>query len=186
MAHKAAADGDGPRTETTRHTTEISADDLIEGDRIARELVARHPDELGEPINQHRHDREHTDTCLLRVTQIDGMDDTHSAVLIDPETGTMVRATRHDRQSAWTQSEADWSVCEVGQRPVVEEVYELRLSSRDDPVDDETDYIEGWAEVVLPDIADQYSDIRAMDGRTLRLEDIDGRRALAKISLVDD
>lgn len=174
---------DDERTETKRFSDDVDASDLIEGDRIDKRLVARTPGQLGQPITSQQGA---PDTQLVAITQLSGMDDVHSAILADPETGIMVRAGRHASSQAWSQKEADWKVRAIGTKIAVEEVHELELSSNDDPVDDDREYAEEWAEIVLGDAAsghNDYNDERELDGRTLRLEDIDGRRALATIKL---
>lgn len=189
MARSASTDGGRTnRTETTRHADDVSGHDVIEGDRIDKQLVARTFGQLGERV---RPDDDAPETQLVSLTAINRMDDTHSALLADPETGVIIRAGRHDSQQAWSQAEADWTVYEVGTSVVIEEVHLLELTDRDDPVEevDVESYVEGWAEVVIEDPAnghDDYSDERELDGRTLSLRDVDGRSALATISLADD
>lgn len=174
---------DDGRTETKRFSDDVDASELIEGDRIDKRLVARTMGQLGQPITSQR---DAPETQLVAITQLDRMNDVHSAILADPETGTILRAGRHDSNQAWSQKEADWKVREIGTGIAVEEVHELELTSNDDPTEDDAEYIEGWAEIVLGDAAkghDDYSDECELDGRTLRLRDVDGRRALATISL---
>ena len=121
------------------------------------------------------------------ITAIDSMDDTHTALLADTETGTIIRASRHDSQSAWSQKEEDWKVREVGSTISVDEVHELKLPEGDDMPDDEMEWVQEWADIVLVDLANgynDYNDYRSLSGRsTLKLRDGDGREALATISL---
>jgi hypothetical protein len=179
-----ATDADA-RTDSKRFTDGVDATELIEGDRIAPQLVARTLGQLGD----RRSAREDApDTQLVAITIIDTMQDVYSALLADPETGTIVRAGRHDSQSAWTQQEADWTVREVGTRVVVEDVHELRLADNDGPVDDDREWVQDWVEVVIGDKAsghDDYSDELELDSSTLTLQDADRRKAVATISLED-
>lgn len=184
---------DGGRTETKRFSgdEQFDAADLIEGDRIDPMLVARTPGQLGDPIQpaQPEADEPNPTTKLVTATAINRMNDVHTAILVDGETGTMVRAGRHDSNSAWTQKEADWKVRDVGTKIVVEDVHELTLADSDDPVEDEAEYIEGWADIVLGDMAAghfDYADETSMNGRSLTLSDFDGRKAVASVSLEDE
>lgn len=180
------AKADGGRTETKRFTDDVDAEDLIEGDRIAPKLVARTPGQLGQPIKPtHPEGDDAPDTQLVAITQIDGMEDTHSAILADPETGIMVRAHCHDSSSAWSQKERDWKVSDVGTDVAVTEVHDVEYADSDDN-DDDHEFVEGWAEIVVVDKANghfNYSDEVALDGSTISLRDVDGRRATATIHL---
>lgn len=169
---------------------QFDATELTEGDRIAPKLVARAPGQLGNPIqpSQPGRDPEPT-TKLVAATAINTMDDVHTAILVDGETGTMVRASRHDSNQAWSQKEADWKVRDVGTKAVVEDVHELTLADSDNPTDDDSAYIQEWANVVLGDMAAgyfDYADDIKMNGRTLTLSDFDGRKGVATISLEDE
>ena len=180
---------DGGRTESKRFADDVSLADAIEGDRIDTQLVARHHDHLGAPI-QPAHpqaDYENPDTQLVRVTDIDGMDDVHSAILFDPDTETFARASRHDSQQAWTQKEADWKVRDVGSEVVVDEVHELERPKEkwDEPA---SEYAEEWVEIIFDDIRytggdPEFRDERRLDGTALELRDGEGRKLLASISL---
>jgi hypothetical protein len=183
MADHSTTDG---RTDTKRFSDDVDAETLIEGDRIDKRLVARTASQLGQPITSQQ---DAPDTQLVAITQLSSMDNVHSAILADPETGTMIRAGRHDSSQAWSQQEADWKVREIGTTVAVETVHELELSSNDEPADDAREYVQGWVEIVIGDAAnghDDYSDERELDGRTLRLRDVDGRHAVATISLGGD
>lgn len=183
---------DGGRTETKRFDDDeqFDATDLIEGDRIDPMLVARVPGQLGDPIQPAypEDDEPNPTTKLVAATAINTMDDVHTAILVDGETGTMVRASRHDSKNAMSQKEADWKVRDVGTKVVVEDVYELTLADNDDPVDDEAGYIQEWANLVLGDKAAghfDYADENKLDNRTLVLSDFDGRKGMASITLED-
>jgi hypothetical protein len=185
MAQNATADDDAQR-ETTRFDEDVSGDGLIEGDRIATELVARHADQLGSPIQYDPHG-DLPDAQLVMVTAIRSLDDVHSAILLDPEAETFVRATRHDSQQAWSQKEADWTVRGAGTTVAVDEVHDLERP--DDEADEpEQQYVQTWAEILFDDVRytdgdrDTHDEME-LDGTTLKLRDHDGRKALATISL---
>ncbi len=180
MAQNTTADD---RTDTKCFENTVTGDELIEGDRISKRLVAQSLGQLGQPWQP-----DGPETQLVTVTDINSMDDTHTALIADPESGALFRAGRHDRQQAVSQKEADWKVRDIGTTIVVETVHELELASSDDPVDDEAEYIEEWAQLLFDDARngyDDYSDERKLNGRTLTLRDVDGRKAMATISLED-
>lgn len=179
------------RTDTDRFDDEVSADDLIEGDRIDKRLVARHPDQLGSPIRRSMpNEDDEPDTQLVVVTALNRMDDVHSALLFDPETELFIRASRHDSQQAWNQKEADWKVRDIGTKVIVEEVHELeRPEEEKDQAAEE--YAQEWVEILFDEIRytggdPDMRDERELDGRTLKLNDYDGRKVLATISLEDN
>jgi hypothetical protein len=158
---------DDSRTETKRFTTDsapFTAADLIEGDRIGPALVASVMDGLGERRSA---DPDAAPTQLAEATITDRMDDVHSAFLVDGETGVLVRAGRHDSQSAWSQKEADWKVRELGERVVVESA-EVAQDGNDEWGDaDAADEAEAWANVVLQDRAQgatDYEDELTLEG----------------------
>jgi hypothetical protein len=170
-----------------RHTDDVSIDDLTEGDRIAAELVAKVPEQLGEAIQPVAPEAPAAPkTQLVAITAIDRYDDSHTAILADPDSETMIRATRLSNSQAMTQAEADWTVRAIGTTISVDEVYELDIADTDDPVDDAVDYVASWADILFDDLRAghfDYSDERAIDGSTLTLRDFDGRRAVADITL---
>lgn len=170
------------RTETKRFETEIDETPIV-GDRIDPQLVATTPGQYGQRVSAVP---EGPKTQLVAISIIDRMQDVYSALLADPETGRLFRAGRHDSQQAWNQKEADWKVYDAGTRVRVEDVHELTLASNDNPVDDDADYIQGWVDIVIGDLANghfDYSDEVSMNGRTLILSDIECRKAIATISL---
>ena len=188
MAQNPTTDDDAQRG-TTRFDEDVSGDELIEGDRIATGLVAHHVDQLGDSIGYDPHG-DLPGAQLVRVTATRSLDDVHSAILLDPETETFIRASHHDSQQAWTQKEADWTVRGVGTTVAVDEVHDLK---RPDSETDETEqqYVQTWAEILFDDV--RYTggdrdckDEMELDGSTLKLRDYDGRTAVATISLVDD
>ena len=179
------------RTETKRFTTDsapFTARELIEGDRIAPALVARVMDGLGRTRSP-RPDA--PPAQLAEATITDRMNDVHSAVLVDGETGVLVRASRHDSQSAWSQKEADWKVRELGTRVIVEsaEVAEDGTDEWDEA--NAADAAGAWANVVLQDRArgaTDYDDELTLEGRsslTLR-EPYGPTKVYATVSLTDE
>jgi hypothetical protein len=119
------------------------------------------------------------------------MNDVHSGVLVDGETGVLVRASRHDSQSAWSQKEADWKVRELGTRVIVEsaEVAEDGTDEWDEA--NAADAAGAWANVVLQDRArgaTDYDDELTLEGRsslTLR-EPYGPTKVYATVSLTDE
>lgn len=184
MENQTATDA---RTETKRFTESVDITELVEGDRIDPTLVARTEGQLGQTTKPaHPEGDQPPKTQLVTASALNGMDDTHSAVLVDGESGVMVRAHRHDGNQAWSQKEADWKVSDVGTKVIVDSVHELTLADSDDPVDDDAEYTEEWANIVLGDIASGYFDYAdgvKMSGSTLTLSDYDGRKGQATISL---
>jgi hypothetical protein len=181
---------DDGRTETQRFSDDVDSTELIEGDRISRDLVARVPEQLGDSIRPTAPESDETapKTRLVAVTAIRDMEDSHSALLVDPDAGIIIRAGRIDRNSAMTQAEADWTVREVGDSVTVDGVSELTVSDGDDPVEDAQAYVGEWAELLFGDAASghfDYDDERSLSGSTLTMEDFDGRKAVATISLED-
>ena len=161
---KQNTDADG-RTETKRFDAEeFDATDLIEGDRIDPSLVANTMDGLGHTMSPAP---DAMPTQLAEATITNRMDDVHSAILVDGETGLLVRASRHDSQSAWSQKEADWKVHEIGTKVVVTGA-EVEQDENDEWSDaDAAAEAEGWADVVLGDRArgaTDYADELTLEG----------------------
>ena len=179
---------DGGRTETKRFSDGVNAEELIVGDRIDKRLVSRTFGQLGERIRpSHPNEEPEPKTQLVTITATDTLDDTHSALLAEPETGTIIWATCHSSQSAWSQREEDWKVCDVGTSVSVETVHNLDVAPGDGDVMDEMKYVQEWVDIVIEDTAngyDDYTDERSLaSGTKLKLRDADGREALATISL---
>jgi hypothetical protein len=189
MANQTESD-DG-RTDTKRFTDDVSAEDLIEGDRIKRALVAPTPDLLGDQWTAtHAEDTNDAPTAQLAVvTTIKEMSDVHTAILVDTDAEMLIRASRTDRQQAMSQSEADWTVRAVGSEINVTDVDRLEVADNDTQPDDSVEYVQSWAEVLFHDMVAghfDYSDERKMtSSTTLHLRDIEGREALATIGLTD-
>lgn len=175
------------RKETQRFTNDVRASDLIEGDRVSRDLVAKHPDQLGDPIRQQAlyEDEPLPETQLVVATEIKRYHDVYSAILVDVEEGKFIRASRHDRQQAMTQAEADWGVREIGSKVVVDEVGELERpeGERDER---EKEYVQTWVEILFDEFAAGHFDLhdeRYLIGTTLMLRDFDGRKCSCDIHL---
>jgi len=172
---------------TERHNTEVTAGEVEQGDTIATELVAPDAKVLGKPLHNVSGNRDEPDTQLTVVTQNRELADLHSALLLDPETETFMRASHMDRNQAWTQAEADWTVKEMGKEITVEEVHEL---SRPEEEQDEgrKEYVQTWVEILFDEIRYTGGDRDLQDelelqGSTLKMRDFDGRKAVATISL---
>jgi len=181
---KQNTDADDGRTETNRFDADdvpFDASDLIEGDRIDPSLVARTMDALDTSMDHHGDVK----TQLAEATITDRMEDVHTAVLVDGETGVMVRASRHDSQSAWSQEEADWKVHDIGTSVGVTNAEWDDLDEDADPDKQAT----AWAEVVLEDRAnghDGYSDEITVDSRTIELKNpYEAERAYGTIELLN-
>ena len=177
------------RTDTKRFDDEeFTAADLIEGDRIDPSLVASTMDGLGATDISHAGS---LPTQLAEATITNRMDDVHSAVLVDGETGLIVRASRHDSQSAWSQKEADWKVHEIGSRVVVTDA-EVVQDGNDEWSDaDAAKEAEAWANVVLHDRARgsaDYADELTLDGRSslILYEPYGSTKVYATIEFQDD
>jgi len=163
------------RTESKRFTVDdapVSAADLVAGDRVDPSLVARTMDGLGYTRSA-RPDA--VPTQLTEATITDRMDDVHTAILVDGESGVLVRAGRHDPQAAWSQREADWKVRDVGDRVVVESA-DVAQDGNDEWVDaDAAAEAERWANVVLQDrargAADYEDEITLTGGPALVLRE---------------
>jgi hypothetical protein len=182
---------DDGRTETNRFADDVSGDELIVGDRIDTRLVSRTFGQLGKRLYpSHPNEEPEPKTQLVHITQTNDMDDVHYALLADTETGTIIRASRHDSQGAWSQKEADWTVREVGTTVSVGDDVDLTVAEQDTEPEDEQKYVQHWASVVIEDTAnghDDYNDERELvGGPTLKLRDMDGREAYAPITLEDD
>lgn len=182
MAQKTTTDGG--RTDTKRFGSEgFDATDLIEGDRIDPSLVASTMDGLG--VGSHINP-DAPEAQLAEATATDHNEVVHSAILVDGETGVLVRASRHDSSAAWTQKEADWKVREIGTVVTVTETNVLQ-DGGEFSTDDPEQGAKLWANTVLGDVAnghDGYSDELTLKGRTLTLADpYDGVRVEAEINL---
>lgn len=141
------------RTESKRFTADdapVSAGDLVAGDRVDPSLVARTMDGLGYTRSA-RPDA--VATQLAKATITHTLDDVHLAILVDGESGVLVRAERHDSQAAWSQREADWKVRATGDRVDVASA-DVEQDGNDDWTDaDAATEAEAWANVVLQDRA---------------------------------
>lgn len=184
MAQKTTADGG--RTENKRFTDDVSGDNLIEGDRIAKELVARTPGQLGQSIYAAQ---DAPETQLVAVTEINTMDDVHSAILVDTETETFIRASCHNSQQAWSQAEADWTVRDVGKIIQVSDAEVEQMPDNGFTEEDDEEHMQTWVEVLFYDLVNghfDYHDERKLEGSTLRLYDPHGpRKGYATVELED-
>ncbi len=128
----------------------FSAADLVVGDRVDPSLVARTMDGLGYWRSSRR---DAAATQLAEATITHRRDDIHRAILVDGESGVLVRASRYDSQNAMSQREADWTVRAVGDRVAVSNA-SVEQDGNDEWTDiDASSEAEGWANVVLQDRA---------------------------------
>jgi len=166
---------DGAARYDVDDAADFDAADLEVGDRIDPVLVSSTLDGVdaeiytGPGVAQSDAPR----TQLACLTATNGMDDVHVAILSDGESGVMVRASRHDPQSAWTQKEADWKVRGVGTEI---DTSNVEVVSDPDGAWDEyaTDMAaQDWAEIVVRDTANggERSDdeVELRGRRTLRM-----------------
>lgn len=184
MARDTDADDGESTRETKRFSEDVSGADLIEGDRIDPALIARTPEALGSTMSA-REDA--PETQLANIAYFDSYNDSHTGLLVDPETETIVRATRLSTSQAWSQKEADWTVREVGTEVHVKEVDSIER------VDGETqihprEAAQTWVDVLIGDMTAGYFDYPdeiEIDGSTLKLRDVDGREVVAEIEIVE-
>jgi len=182
-------DDDG---ETTRHENTISYP-VTEGDRIQKDRVARTLSGLGTRRQSAppEADDQPEVTQAVALTQTSRYDDVMGALLYVPGTGRWLRASRHNSSSAWSQAEEDWTVHEAGDT-LVATGGDVERSP--DEIEDEDRYVAGWLEIVAgdlshdaeqgnrPSISDEFE---LTSGSTVRLRDVDGRKAFAGFRLED-
>jgi|APHM01.1.fsa_nt_gi hypothetical protein len=176
------------RTETKTHTQSVSGDNLIPGDKIAARLVAPNMSLYGQRIHPAAPESDdEPKTQLFCGTATDSYRDSNSAILVDPETKTLIRATKINTDWA-IQKPPEWTVKAVGDRVAVENgtVHDWGDEER---VNDETSWVEGWAEVTFHELAQQNqvaADGRQLNGTSLFLKnDWLGIEATAEITLED-
>jgi len=173
---------------TERYTDDVTATELHEGDQISHKLVAPNAKMLGDPIRSLPESEEDIpDTRLVKVTQTNRMDNTHTAILYDPDAELFVRAGHIDKSEAWTQAEADWTVKEVGKDVTVEEVDELERPEDEQDTSD-MKYAQTWVEILFDEIRYEGGDRElhdelALSGTSLSMQDYDGRKAVAEINV---
>lgn len=159
----------------TRYDSEFDTAELEEGDRIAPKLVASVPEQLGETVVPYHPERDQDApvTQLVNVAVDRPMDDVTRALLIDPDTGVIARASALDSNQAWNQKEADFTVHAVGTGIEVTDG-EVERAPDIDTIEDETEHMAGWVEVVIGDMlrgSFDYSDRIRVSKDTLTLED---------------
>jgi len=164
------------RTEPKRFDADadaaFDATALIEGDRVDPALVAATTNALG-PTRSAARDAPPTQLAEATITH--GRDDVHSAILVDGESGRFVAASRHDKNAAWTQKEADWKVRAVGDRVAVTDATIEEDGNDEWLADRAAEDAEHWANVVLQEVArgaEEFVDELTLDGRdSLRLRE---------------
>ena len=184
---------DGAARYDVDDAADFDAADLEIGDRIDPVLVSSTLDGVDAEIytggGVAQSDAPRTQLACLTAT--DRMDDVLTAILTDGESGVMVRASRHEPQTAWTQKEADWKVHGVGTEI---KTFGARVISDPDGAWDEYAIdmaAQDWAEIVVRDTAnggEQFDDeVELLGRRTLRMRDPwDGVTVEVDIKLADE
>jgi hypothetical protein len=151
---------EGDRTRNKRFTYDVSADELIVGDRVDMRLVAETFEQLGEQKQlMYLGDvSEKPKTKMVRITVVEERSDIHYTLLADPETGTLIHGSCPNYQSVWANEEADWTIYDIGTTVRVYEVHDLTAIERDDEPEDEKRYVQHWVDVVIEDVANGYDD----------------------------
>jgi len=180
-----AADG---RTDTERFTDGVSADELIEGDRIAPALIPHSPTiDVGEPVADHMAARPDGDddrtfevrTIISRERRPWG--DVQNGLVYDPDADLLIRLSGHTSSGAMTQKERDWKVRGVGDTMVVDDMWDVELPD----VADEDSYVRQWVEVLSQDLAHGHArdDIQSFGGDKMTLCDHQGREVKVQYHL---
>ena len=178
--------------ETTRHEKMLNYP-VTEGDRIQKDRVARTLGGLRTPRQSAppEADDQPVATEAVALTQTSRHDDVMRALLYVPGSGRWLRASRHTTSSAWSQKEADWTVHEAGDTLVATGG---DVEHSPDDIVNEDKYVAGWLEIVAGDLshdAEQGNTASIADefeltsGNTVRLRDVDGRKAFATFRLAD-
>lgn len=97
------------RTETTKHTESVTATGVIEGDRIAADLVVDEPEQLTQIVQE-----SDPELPLVTATRLDDDAPVHSALLVDPEAQLMLRASRRNPDMAAEGESTEWTVHDIG------------------------------------------------------------------------
>ncbi|AFH22630.1 hypothetical protein OSG_eHP31_00090 [environmental Halophage eHP-31] len=186
MAPQNATD-DG-RTDTKRFTDDVSGDELIEGDRIAPALIPHSPNiDVGEPVAAHMAGRfDEDDDRTFEVRTIISRErrpwgDVQNALVYDPDADLLIRLSGHTGSAAMNQKERDWKVRDIGEKMVVNDMWDGDL--RD--VADEESYVKQWVEVLSQDLAHDHArdDIQSFGGDKMTLCDHQGREATVQYHL---
>lgn len=187
---------DGGRTDTTRFDESISADELIEGDRIDPDLIPRSPEiDVGASVARHipRHngaqndDGRTYDVRLIAHGYRDQYQDVQVALVYDPEAELFVRLHGHTSSGAMNQLERDWKVGSVGSEIVVDDVWDVEIPDLEEFGETDEEFVTEWVSIVFDELrhGSDIEDLRKFDGKKFTLRDHDGRQARVQYHLED-
>ncbi|WP_152420130.1 hypothetical protein [Halorubrum distributum] len=121
--------------------SDFTVSDVSPGDEIDRDLVSRGAFPSG-------------DCQLHAISDRDPLDDTHTQILYDLSTKTYIYANCGDRQSAWSQSEANWTVRDVGSQFELADV-DIEEYRDYDLIDDDQEFAADVLQRAVDDIVDR-------------------------------
>ena len=185
---------DGGRTEPKRFTESIDADELIEGDRVAVELIPRnYVVDVGDNVSGYSTKLDPTgdddrtfDVRLVAHGYRDQYQNVQSALVYDPEAELFIRLTGHSNSGAMSRKERAWTVREIGKEVIVEDVWDIEIPDIDDFDETPEEFVKVWTSVVF-DMAMHGDDITnelvKYDDKKFTLRDADGRSARIHYSL---
>lgn len=168
------------RTETTKHTESVTANGVIEGDRIAADLVVDEPEQLTQIVQE-----ADPELPLVTATRLNDDAPVHSALLVDPEAQLMLRASRRNPDMADEGESTEWTVHDIGSEIKIVETEYNESEDTDDPADPAA-----ATRQMFDDAVDGAGDPSGgnelkLDGATLSLSGADAEdRAVATIRLV--
>lgn len=194
MAQNDATTADENRDETKRFDRDLSADELIEGDRIDPALIPHSPKiDVGEPVARHqpqRYDAEDDRTFSVRLIvsrESRSYGDVQDALVYDPNADLFVRISGHTNSGAMNQKERDWKVRDIGREVVVDDVWDVEIPDLSDH-ETEREYVEEWVEILFDGLAhgDEYEEMQSFSGKTFELRDWEDREAKIQYHLETD
>jgi hypothetical protein len=168
------------RTETTEHTESVTAHDVIEGDRIAADLVVDEPEQLAEIVQE-----ADPKLPLVTATRLDEDDPIHSALLVDPEAQLILRASRRNPAMASADESTEWTVHDVGSEIEIVDAEQRAVVEADEPVTP-VGAATSESETLLNHESSgrfEYDDELELDGTTLSLQGPEEKRVVAEIRL---
>ena len=167
-------------------TASVSLPELVVGDRIARAVVPpAHGVDADEPRSKHYHtdsDEPFIGRIVARNTR---HNDIRHCLVVDEDAGMFARLSAHAKSQAWTQTEEDWKVRDLGSVVEVVDVWDTEIADADEP----DEFVADWGEILFSNVRhgeDPGDEIDHFEGDTFRLRDHDGRRAAVKYELVDE
>jgi len=177
---------------TQRITDNLSLTEVEVGDRIDPAIIPRtDATDVGDRINAHlprqADDDGRTYDVVLIANRTDDWDDTQTALIHEPGTGLFARISGHTSSGAWNQHERDWKVRDVGSEFAVDDYSDLDVPESE-LGDDPDRYVSEWLDIVSGEwtMGECIGEIEDLDGNSLRLRDIEGRRVWIQISLEGD